>query len=117
MTDTEKRFWGLIKADNTSTGDVERYQLFYVIARTDMFWNALPRIYDVKNHVLVDGWDDIFDSSFGKMLRRAAHMYNSFHEDVPTVELFWSLDAWNSKTMINAQRIFVRAFDFQTEME
>ena len=117
MTTTEKRFWGLIKADNTATGDVERYQLFYVMARTEEIWNVSGRIYDVNEHCLKDGWDKLFDNTFGKMLKRAAHLYNPGNEDIDTVILFWGMDEYNKKTMANAQLMYLELFDYSKTME
>jgi hypothetical protein len=119
MTVTEQRFFGLLKADDTAPGDVERFQLFYVIARTEDIWNQSARIYDVNNHCILEGWDEIFnnDSSLGKMLRRSMHLFNSYHKDVSTVKLFWGLDDYNSETMNNAQMIYCGLWDFEKEMK
>ena len=116
MTNTEKRFWGLIKIDNTASGDVERYQLFYTIARTEELWLVVDRIYDVKEHCLIEGWDNLFDNTFGKMLQRAAHLYNSNNDDINTVKLFWGMDAHNKETMANAQLMYLGLFDFSKDM-
>lgn len=116
MTKTEQRFFGLLKADNTAPGDMERCQLFYVLARTNALWEQSARIYDIKTHGLKKGWNTIFDGTFGKMLTRAAHLYNSHNEDISTVKLFWGMDEYNSETMINAQRIYCKQFDFEKEM-
>lgn len=117
MTNTEKRFWGMIKTDKTEKGDVERYQLFYVLARTEALWEVSARIYDIDNHCLKKGWNDIFGGSFGKMLRRAAHLFNPLNEDISTAELFRGLDSYNCETMIKAMEIYTGLFDFSGEME
>lgn len=113
MTKLEQRFFGLLKADNTASGDTERLQLFYVLARTDALWEKATRIYDTEKHCLKKGWDEIFDGTFGKMLQRAAHLYNSQNEDIDTVKLFWGMDSHNSETMINAQMIYCNQFNFE----
>lgn len=116
MTKTEQRFYGLIKADNTEAGDVERMQLFYVLARTQALWDQSARIYDTNTHGLKDGWNEIFDGTFGKMLQRTIHLYNSRYEDIDTVKLYWGMDEYNSKTMINAQMIYCGLWNFEREM-
>lgn len=117
MTETEKRFYGLIKADNTEPGDVERLQLFYVLARTEELWQVSARIYDTKTHSLLKGWESIFDNTFGKMLKRTAHLYNSSNEDISTVKLFWGMDDRNKQTMINAQSIYCGLYDYAQELK
>jgi hypothetical protein len=117
MTVTEQRFFGLLKADDTVPGDVERMQLFYVLARTDDIWKQSARIYDVNNHCILEGWDEIFDSTYAKMLKRSMHLYNSWNEDIPTVRLFWGLDEHNTETMNNAQMIYCGLWDFEKEMD
>lgn len=112
MTITEKRYYGLLKADNTTPGDVERQQLFYTISRNDMLWSQAAKIYDTKEHCLINGWNKLFSGSLGKMLQRAAHLYNSSNEDISTVNLFWGLDEHNKETMINAQLIYCGLFNF-----
>jgi len=101
-----ERYSKLIEADNTQEGDVERLQLLYVLARTDAFWENQKKIYDTNNHVIVKGWDELYDGSYGKMLQRTMHLYNSSNDDIATVKLFWSLDEYNTQTMINAQMIY-----------
>lgn len=116
MTKTEQRFYGLLKADNTSAGDVERMQLFYVLARTEALWEVSARIYDIDKHSIKEGWDKIFDNTFGKMLKRTMHLFNSYNEDISTVKLFWGMDEHNTETMINAQMIYCGLFDFENEL-
>lgn len=106
----------MVTLDNTTEGDVERYQLFYVIARTEDIWQAAKMIYDFEKHQLKEGWNDVFDSTFRKMIKRSAHLYNSYNEDINTVDLFWGMDRHNCQTMINAQRIYLGLFDFRTEL-
>ena len=101
-----ERYSQIIEADNTKEGDVERLQLLYVLARTNEFWENQKKIYDTNNHVIVNGWDELFDGSYGKMLQRTMHLYNSSNDDIATVKLFWSLDDYNTQTMINAQMIY-----------
>lgn len=117
MTITEQRFYGLLKADGTSAGDVERMQLFYVIARTDALWEVSSRIYDTNTHCIKEGWDGIFDNTFGKMLKRTMHLFNSHNEDISTVKLLWGMDGRNKETMINAQIIYSGLWDYQKEMK
>ena len=112
MTETEKRYYGLLKADNTAPGDVERQQLFYTLARNNELWSQSAKIYSTKDHCLLNGWNNIFTGSLGKMLQRAAHLYNSSNEDIATVSLFWGLDEHNKQTMINAQLIYCGLYDF-----
>ena len=101
-----ERYSKLIEADNTQKGDVERLQLLYVIARTDEFWECKNKIYDTNNHAVVKGWDKLYDGTYGKMLQRTMHLFNSINDDIATVKLFWGLDDYNSQTMINAQMIY-----------
>lgn len=113
MTTTAQRFFGLLKVDNTTRGDVERMQLFYVLARTNALWEVSARIYDTNTHSLKKGWDEIFDNTFGKMLKRTMHLFNSCNDDIDTVKLFWGMDEYNQETMINAQMIYCNMFDFE----
>ncbi len=112
MTEITKRFFSLLKYDNTSSGDVERQQLFYVIARTNQLWERAELIYDFHTHRLKENWDNLFDGTPGKMLARAAHLYNSCNKDISTVQLFWGMDYYNTQTMIDAQMIYCQKFDF-----
>ncbi|MCR4746010.1 MAG: DUF6075 family protein [Lachnospiraceae bacterium] len=117
MTTTEQRFYGLLKADGTSAGDVERMQLFYVLARTNALWEVSASIYDTKTHCIKEGWDDIFDNTFGKMLKRTMHLFNSYNEDISTVKLLCGMDEHNMETMINAQMIYSGLWDYGKEMK
>ena len=113
----EQRFFTLIKNDNTEKGDVERFQLFYTIARTDELWNVVGKIYDTNSHSLKTGWRDASYGTFSKMLQRAAHLYNQNNEDIDTVKLFWGMDDYNSQTMINAQMIYCGLWNWESDME
>ena len=115
MNEKQKRFYSLLAEDNTRKGDVERLQLFYVLACNNSLWNVVSRIYNTKLHQLVEGWEDTCDGSALKMLKRSVHLYNSHNEDIPTVRLFWGLDESNSRIMNNAQRIYCNQFDFENE--
>jgi hypothetical protein len=101
-----ERYSKLLEADRTQEGDVERMQLFYVIARTNALWEVSASIYDTDTHCIKEGWDRLFDGTYSKMLQRAMHLYNSSNDDIATVKLFWGLDEYNTQTMINAQMIY-----------
>ena len=102
------RFYELLAEDKTRKGDVERYQLFYVISGCDFLYKIRERLYDPKGHRLIALEQDSSDypSHARKMLTRAMHMFNQANPDIPTVDLMWSLDAGNTKVMMYALGIY-----------
>lgn len=112
---TAKRFWTLVEQENMIAAVPAIYQFFYVLSRTDELWNSIDKIYDINSHMLVDGWDTLFEGTLKKMLKRSVHLYNPFQSfDVSTFSLFEDIDERNAETMINALKIYQGFFDFET---
>lgn len=117
MTEFKKRYLSMINADETNRGDVERYQLFYVIARTDELWKNVNSLYDFSKHELKAGARKGLHGRVKLMMKRTVHLYNGGGtKDIDSVTLYWGLDDYNAETMINAQRIFLGQYDFNKEM-
>ena len=107
------RLSGMMLADGTSPGDVERISLFYIIAGSDELYKKRRFIYDTKGHrirssCLVSPGVD-FSSGMGALVRLGFNLYNGYRGEngkgMTPMELFWNLDARNRRIALNALRI------------
>lgn len=108
-TEHEKRLGHLMQEDGAKWSDVERLNLFYIIAGNESLYIKREVIYDFKEHGIRNcmgtGCVD-FSSGLQSLIRLGFNLYNGYRDrNMTPLELFWNLDSRNIQIAQNAIRL------------
>ncbi|MDT8719527.1 hypothetical protein IAI10_23050 [Clostridium sp. 19966] len=105
----KQRFRELASLDTTSTRDIERNALFFILSGNEELWNNRTKIYDTKKHMINSrNINKLPISSSGKaMLLAGLNLYNSY-KCLDFTSTFSCLDKKNLNIMLNS--IVIRFF-------
>lgn len=99
----EARYNELLQKDSTSSQDIERQALFYILSGNQDLYSKIDNLYDFQEHSILIEESEQTDFSLGirGLLELALNLYNGYGERTIR-DIFANLDNQNSQLAINA---------------